>query len=270
VADSLLPIGMFSRASSLSIKALRAYHEAGILVPARIDPQSGYRTYTVDQLADASIVVRLRALDVSLADVRTILKARDPELTRRVLATHHTRMRERLLDTERIVAELQSGLAPVTHTPVHVRAEPAIDTVRILGDVTPATFEAWLVNAFARLARVLDERGVRASGTPGTLWAPEILADDSEHVEAFIPIAEPIEIGGSDPHVTIGEVPASRVAVLVHTGAYETMSDTYRTLGAWVARHERYSGERIREWCVVPPGTADKNAYRTEIAWPIR
>ena len=33
-----LPIGMFSRASSISIKALRAYHEAGILVPARVDP----------------------------------------------------------------------------------------------------------------------------------------------------------------------------------------------------------------------------------------
>ncbi len=34
VDDDLLPIGMFSRASSLSIKTLRAYHESGILVAA--------------------------------------------------------------------------------------------------------------------------------------------------------------------------------------------------------------------------------------------
>jgi DNA-binding transcriptional MerR regulator len=44
VSDGLLPIGLFSRASLLSVKALRAYHEAGILVPARVDPATGYRT----------------------------------------------------------------------------------------------------------------------------------------------------------------------------------------------------------------------------------
>ena len=69
VDDPLLPIGMFSRASSLSIKALRSYHDAGILVPARVDPQTGYRNYTVDQLTDAAVIVRLRALDVPLAQV---------------------------------------------------------------------------------------------------------------------------------------------------------------------------------------------------------
>ena len=55
-----MPIGMFSRASSLSIKSLRAHHESGLLVPASIDPQTGYRAYTVDQLADAAVIVRLR------------------------------------------------------------------------------------------------------------------------------------------------------------------------------------------------------------------
>ena len=51
--------------SSLSIKTLRAYHESGILVPARVDPQTGYRSYTVDQLADAAIVQRLRVPSTS-------------------------------------------------------------------------------------------------------------------------------------------------------------------------------------------------------------
>src|SRR5580765_274925 len=103
----LLPIGMFSRASSISIKALRAYHEAGILMPARVDPSSGYRIYTVDQLADAAIVARLRALDVPLLQVREVLQARDPRVTRRILDTHREHMRERLAETERIIEELQ-------------------------------------------------------------------------------------------------------------------------------------------------------------------
>ena len=50
--DALLRIGDFSRASSLSVKALRAYHETGLLVPADVDPRTGYRSYSVAQLND--------------------------------------------------------------------------------------------------------------------------------------------------------------------------------------------------------------------------
>ena len=40
-----LSIGDFSRATHLSIKTLRYYHEVGLLEPAVIDPDSGYRYY---------------------------------------------------------------------------------------------------------------------------------------------------------------------------------------------------------------------------------
>jgi DNA-binding transcriptional MerR regulator len=266
--DATLPIGMFSRASSLSIKALRAYHEAGILVPARVDPSSGYRIYSVDQLADAAIVLRLRMLDVPLVQVRTILEARDPELTRRILDEHRSTMQARLSETERIVAELQSGAAPVTHTPVHVRDEDAHHTLRFVEEIAPPDFADWLTSAHRRLAAVAADTGAVASGPAGSLVPPAIL-DETEVIEAFLPITEPVAAPAGD--VAMGEVPAARVAVLVHAGEYETMIDTYRTLGAWVARHAEDAGERIREWCVVGPldGVAPA-AYRTEISWPIR
>ena len=41
----LVPIGDFSRMTHLSVKALRFYHDQGLLEPARIDPSSGYRFY---------------------------------------------------------------------------------------------------------------------------------------------------------------------------------------------------------------------------------
>jgi len=40
VSPRHLRIGPFSRASSLSIKALRAYHEQGLLVPAEVEPSN--------------------------------------------------------------------------------------------------------------------------------------------------------------------------------------------------------------------------------------
>ena len=270
MSDGLLQIGMFSRASSLSIKSLRAYHEAGILVPAQVDAGTGYRSYTVDQLADAAIISRLRALDVPLDQVREVLHARDPELTCQILDAHQLTMEARLMETERIVAELQSGLAPITHTPVHVRLEPARDTIRIAGVVTEAEFADWLAQAFDRLSTFLADVKVAPAGPAGALYAAELTEDGIEEVEAFIPIAEPLTVPPREREVSIGEIPAKRVAVLVHAGDYDSIGDTYRTLGAWVARNAEHAGERVREWYVVgPTDVDDPKSYRTEIAWPI-
>ena len=50
MATTLLTIGEFSRMTHLSVKALRHYHDVGILEPAAIDPYSGYRSYAADQV----------------------------------------------------------------------------------------------------------------------------------------------------------------------------------------------------------------------------
>jgi DNA-binding transcriptional MerR regulator len=271
VDDELLPIGMFSRASSLSIKTLRAYHESGILVPARVDPQTGYRSYRVDQLADAAIVQRLRALDLPLEQVKEVLDARDPDTTRRILADHHRGMQQRLQETERIVAELQSVVAPTTHTPVHVRTEEATQTVRIRGEVEPDGFAEWMGWAFGELTSFLDRARVAPSGSVGALYAAELADDGPETAEAFVPVAGSLVVPARERHVTLGEIPTALVAVLVHVGDYDAIGDTYRTLGAWVAQHAEHAGERVREWYVVGPPEADDPAqFRTEISWPIR
>jgi DNA-binding transcriptional MerR regulator len=270
VTQGLLPIGMFSRASLLSIKTLRAYHEAGILVPAEVDRFSGYRMYTPDQLADAAIVRRLRALDLPLDRVRAVIQARDPDLTRRILAAHEVTMQARLEETARIVAELQSGVAPVTHTPVHVRYDEAVDTVSIAADVPEAQFGTFILDSLDRMSRFLEAAEVSPAGPPGTLYTAEI-PDEVEHIEALIPITEPVGVPASEREIAVGEVPGAWVAVLVHPGDYESMGDTYRTLGAWVARNAEPSGERIREWYIVSSLDTDNPAeFRTEIAWPIK
>ena len=43
-----MSIGDFARATHLGVKALRHYHEEGLLEPAEVDPFSGYRRYDGD------------------------------------------------------------------------------------------------------------------------------------------------------------------------------------------------------------------------------
>src|SRR5919198_348901 len=81
--ETLLPIGRFSRLCGLTVKALRHYDDIHLLRPARVDESTGYRYYSVEQLAEAGAIARLRELDVPLEECRTILAERDPEAARR-------------------------------------------------------------------------------------------------------------------------------------------------------------------------------------------
>ena len=68
----LLPIGAFARATRLSPKALRLYDELGLLPPAYVDPDSGYRFYDPAQLEQARLVAWLRRLGMPLARIRVV------------------------------------------------------------------------------------------------------------------------------------------------------------------------------------------------------
>jgi DNA-binding transcriptional MerR regulator len=259
----LLLIGPFSRASYLSVKTLRAYHESGLLVPAVVDPQTGYRSYSIAQLTDAAVIRRLRALDVPLDAIGQILEARDPEVTRKILREHGAILEERLATTQRAVDDLYRALdAPETHTPVHLRDEPARTTLTMSADDVhdPIAF-------FARVAPVLAEAvrvsGAVATGGLGALFANELTADDAEDIVAFVPVDAAPRLDGAslDAGVRVGELPACTVAVVVHTGGFDTMIDTYRNLGAWVASNAAPGDLPVREHYL--------DATTTEICWPV-
>ncbi|HEY8373957.1 MAG TPA: MerR family transcriptional regulator [Pseudonocardiaceae bacterium] len=82
-----LTIGMFSRASRLSPKALRLYDELGLLRPARVDPVSGYRFYHPDQLERARLVAWLRRLGMPLARIRQVCEL-EPSAVGRAVAEY--------------------------------------------------------------------------------------------------------------------------------------------------------------------------------------
>jgi PPM family protein phosphatase len=69
---ALLTIGAFARASQLTPKALRLYDELGLLPPAAVDPDSGYRLYDPEQLEHARLIAQLRRLGMPLDEIRTV------------------------------------------------------------------------------------------------------------------------------------------------------------------------------------------------------
>jgi DNA-binding transcriptional MerR regulator len=270
--NALLRIGDFSRASSLSVKALRAYHESGLLVPAQVDPGSGYRSYSVAQLTDAAIIRRLRLLDVPLDAIQEVLEARDPTVTKKVLGEHGAVLQERITAMQRSIEELQGAFdAPALHTPVHRRHESAFTVLTFTGTVSEATWLGFLDRAFAALSDAAAASGSVVVGPFGGCY-PTLLDDDAQEVVAFLPVAAAplLPPASRSAGVLVGELPATDVAIVAHHGAYDDMDDTYRNLGAWVAEHSEPADLPVRELYVVGrTDTDDPDELRTELCWPV-
>lgn len=94
--SDLESIGRFSRRSRIPVSHLRHYHEVGLLLPAYVDPESGYRYYAIAQQQAAEVIGILRSVDMSVRDIQGLLADPSEPNVRDVLAAHRARLEKRL------------------------------------------------------------------------------------------------------------------------------------------------------------------------------
>lgn len=100
----LLKIGEVADFFQISVKAVRIYEKKGILVPAYIDPESGYRYYTPDQLHQLAALLELKALGFSLDEIKDVMVG---ESSKEAL---YKAMQEKLRNWENLVIMAQSKM----------------------------------------------------------------------------------------------------------------------------------------------------------------
>jgi DNA polymerase III subunit beta len=104
-------IGEVARASGLSVSALRFYDGAGVLVPAEVDPVTGYRRYADDQVRAARLIAGLRRVGMPVAEIaRAVHDRGDPEAVRRRLDRHRRRLEDGLADAKRELLRIHALL----------------------------------------------------------------------------------------------------------------------------------------------------------------
>ncbi len=101
---TLLKIGEVADFFQISVKAVRIYEKKGIIVPAYIDPESGYRYYTPDQLHQLAALLELKALGFSLEEIKDVMVG---ESSKEVL---YKAMQEKLRNWENLVIMAQSKM----------------------------------------------------------------------------------------------------------------------------------------------------------------
>lgn len=179
-------IGEMARSSGLSVSALRFYDGAGVFGPAWVDPQTGYRWYADDQLADARLIARLRRVGMPLADISRVL-GDDLVQARNALDGHLRRLEDGLADarrelsTVRMLLEMrEKPMSPTRLTVPAAALAAALDAVRFAANAGPEHFAVagMLFEAEAGVLRLVatDRYRLAVSETEAELDGPAVSA----------------------------------------------------------------------------------------------
>jgi DNA-binding transcriptional MerR regulator len=186
----LLSIGVFSRRSRLSIKALRLYDRKGVLAPADVDPDTGYRRYRESQLATARLVVMLRRLNMPLAQVAEIVSS-PGAVGADLLTSFWERVERRMASQRELLAHIRHRLVgregPLVCPDVRHRDVPQQLVLTERRHVTVEELPGWIFSVMERLTRAAQRYG-GAVAAPFVVYHGEINEDSDGPAEACLPI----------------------------------------------------------------------------------
>jgi DNA-binding transcriptional MerR regulator len=249
--EELIPIGQFAAAARLSPKALRLYDENGLLRPARVDPENGYRFYRFDQLRAATTIRLLRACGMPLAEIRAFLDA-PSDVT---LEQYERALADELVERRRTLRYLRSRLKEEPMFDVETKQVEEQRYVSRTARVRVPELERFITTTIDELWRTHEPTDHAFS-----IYHGEVTEDDDGPVEVGVPTA--------DGDRTL---PAAEVAFTVARGRqcqFPEIIGAYDAVAQWVTANGRELAGSPREIYRFDPSAGEEP--RMEIAWPIR
>ena len=237
----LLSTGQYAQLVGLSVSALRFYADSGLLLPAQVDQESGYRYYSAEQVALGQKIAALRKLEVPLAELFRLLSA-DAGESACILEQHERRLYERFQVQRQLlhqVAGLLSGQRTLPAVEVTYRSWPAQTVLSLTGSACAEAFNDLYVGALAELkCRAAQSGGAVMGADFGLYHADEYLGGPLQ-VEVCLPIAG---TAAAEPPMRLIHLPACRVACALHPGGWQTFGLTFSAIYADAVRSGHGTG----------------------------
>lgn len=260
-----LSIGEFSARSRLSPKALRLYQVLGLLEPAAVDPDSGYRSYELAQLARAQLIALLRRIDLPLAEIKAVL-ALEPEAAARRIVTYWEGVEaehDARRDLATYVVDLLRGRERVMYE-VATRTVPERSLLCRLRHVADEQETFALGKAFLGIFKERPQPLVAGAPFLILIYHGEVSPDSDGPVEFCRPVPDEQaeELAALYPELTLRSEPAHEEA-FVHLGqtqlggaAWQLVSASLRSWSAAERRMASELGVRLT-YLAEPPITPD-------------
>jgi len=269
----MLKIGEFARIGAVSIATLRHYDQFGLLKPNMLDPETGYRYYSFDQLPRLHRILALKDLGFPLEQIARLLEE-DLSLEQLQTLFRHKQMQlQQMIDAE------EERLARVAARFRHIEQEgnmPAYDI--LLKQVDPllvASVRASIPSIadigllHEQLAKYLHQNNVQSTTADIIIWHTrhEMHGEEmSVDVEAAVLLQ--VAPQTNDERVNIRILPAGLMACTVHMGSGLSLGLAFVALHRWMEENGyRHAGppRQIR----LQHGKLEPNQHVTELQFPV-
>lgn len=259
----MFKIGAFAKLSGVTVKTLRHYDELGLLKPARVNEETGYRFYTAEQLLTIRRIAGFKEQGLTLEMMRPLLAERATLMqVERTLLEKRKELELQIQEAQRQIAEVDDRLVRIERHAA--AAEEGMFSFRSVEPILVASVRELLPKG--QLCLLLDElkQYVRSHGEESDremtiVWHRRANCDEEpSDIEVAIPISKSIPISR---RVTIHELPGVKEAAsYIHQcDPYKDKCKASEALRAWIANQGYRPIETIpvREIYL----TADKDIY---------
>lgn len=263
----MFTIGEFSRVSGLSIKALRLYHEKGILVPHAVDESTGYRYYDAANAERARIIGRLKEMEFSLSEMVEVLEGVSDEADalrffedKRVEILDEIKKHKKAVkDLDEIITREKEAVMTAQNGSFEVE-EKNLETVLVAGIRYKGRYD----ELGEKFGPIMKTAGRYMAGKPMNLYYDECFKESGADIETCVPVRK----GEDKDEVKVHELPGGRAVALIHKGPYDTLTRSYEKISNYVKEHGYKVKLPTREIYVKGPGMILKgnpDNYLTEI-----
>ncbi len=280
-------IGEFSRLSRLSIKTLRFYDREGLLKPAVVDRETGYRYYQPTQTLVAEKIQYYRNCDLALKTIGELLKLQALGAEAEMLALleeHEASLSERISSMQRMQRWIRSLRASREQA-----AQSAGGSLKRLGDpdgpieilqiraqtVVAAKKFGEYEDAFPLIEELIDfalSQSLKIDGPPMLIWGEALSAGSASpgaaaEVEVAVPVSGRFQ---STSALFRRRIASGDVARLVFRGARSESGRHYERLFSWVFENGCQIDGPFREIFLNSPNDVKEADYLTELQVPIQ
>lgn len=263
----MLKIGEFAQLGNVSIRALRFYHEEGLLEPCYVDPSTRYRSYETKQLENLRDIRLYKSMRFSLAEIRELLRKRPrPAEREQILRERRALLKQRIAEDVESLARVEAQL--------RTAHKEALEGWRIeLRETQPV----WVASLRERIHSYEEADGLFAEierrigaeflmGKRAALWHTCVNDGPQIDCEALCFLKRPASLARG---IRMYQMPAVRVASLLHSGSDESFSQAYQALNAWLRRNKLVSRGPKCEIYWNEPSKEKEGESLTEIRLPV-
>lgn len=225
----------FSKICEVSTKTLRYYAEIGLIHPDEINPDNGYRYYSIKQLKKMLFINRLKSYQFSLDEIKGIIECDEDQSDEKLYSALNRKRREvqekintleyNLNQISHDILSLEKGIPIMSyldHIEVQLVETPPMNILYMRQMMSGDDYALGYGTYFSRLYEKIATEKLTMLGTPMSIYHSPEYDPVGNDTEFAIPIKETVK-GTRD-------MPGGLCAKSVLKGSYSKLTSVYAKL----------------------------------------